>query len=119
MKTLVEFHGLDRSEAVEQDAFAKAEALARYFDRIVMCRVTIEAPHRHQHKGEHYRVRFDLTIPGAEIVAGREPTESAGHEDVYVALRDAYRAARRQLKDNVQRRRNRLTRAARGSVTPR
>jgi ribosome-associated translation inhibitor RaiA len=108
MKTLIEFHGVERSEAVEQNALAKAEKLARHFDRINTCRVTIEAPHRHQHKGEHYRVRFDVTAPGMEIVAGREPTRAADHQDVYVALRDAYHAARRQLEDAVRRRRDRF-----------
>jgi ribosome-associated translation inhibitor RaiA len=39
-------------------------------------------------------VRVDLRVPGREIVASREH-----HEDVYVALRDAFESAHRQLED--------------------
>jgi cold shock CspA family protein len=45
-------------------------------------------------------VKVDLRVPGREIVA------SADHgEDVYVALRDAFDAAKRQLEETVRVRR--------------
>ncbi len=103
MKTIVEFHGVAQSEAIERYALARAEKLARFFDRIVVCRVAIEAPHQHHRKGKHYRVRVDITVPGGEVVAGRDPTPAAAHKDVYVAMRDTFLAARRRLEDYVRR----------------
>lgn len=44
-------------------------------------------------------------MPGSEIVVNREPSEHHAHEDVYVAIRDAFRAARRQVQDAVRKRR--------------
>jgi ribosome-associated translation inhibitor RaiA len=52
----------------------------------------LEAPHRHKHQGKLFSVRLDVTVPGKEIVANHEQ-----HEDMYVALRNAFNAARRQL----------------------
>lgn len=88
------------SEAVEDRIRTKAEKLDRYYDRIMGCRVVVESPQRHQHQGKLYSVRVDLTVPGAELVANR-----ALHEDVYVAIRDAFDAMTRQLEDYARRQR--------------
>jgi ribosome-associated translation inhibitor RaiA/cold shock CspA family protein len=99
----VTFRGIAPSDAVEADIRARAEKLEQFYDRITSNRVTVEAPHRHHHKGNLYRVCVDLTVPGGEIVVGRDPEEHHAHEDVYVAIRDAFDAARRQLEDHVRR----------------
>lgn len=88
------------SEAAEAAIREKAAKLDTFYDRIMSCRVLVEAPHRSQQNGVLYNVRIDLTIPGAELVVKREP-----HEDVYVAIRDAFAAARRQLQSHVRRQR--------------
>jgi cold shock CspA family protein len=79
------------------------DELEGVFDGIVSCRVSVEAPHRHHHHGQHYRVRIDLGVPGDHIVVARSPDENGAHEDAHVALRDAFRASRRQLEDYVRR----------------
>ncbi|MBI5197888.1 MAG: HPF/RaiA family ribosome-associated protein [Nitrospirae bacterium] len=88
------------SEVVDADIRDKAARLDSFYDQIMGCRVTVEAPHRHQHQGMLYNVRIDITVPGAELVVKREP-----HEDIYVAVRDAFDAARRQLEDFARRQR--------------
>ncbi|TAK09934.1 MAG: HPF/RaiA family ribosome-associated protein [Candidatus Manganitrophaceae bacterium] len=88
------------SEVAEEDIREKAAMLDEYYDRIMSCHVIVDAPHRHRHKGLLYDVRIDLTVPGAELVIRREP-----NEDVYVAIRDAFDAARRQLEDFARRQR--------------
>jgi cold shock CspA family protein len=49
-----------------------------------------------------FRVRVDLKVPGGEIVVGRDPEAHHTHEDVYVAIRDAFDATRRLLEDHVR-----------------
>ena len=78
--------------------------LEQFFDRIVSCRVVIEAPKR-RHHGDLYHVRVDLKVPGKEIVVKRDPPEHHAHEDIYVAIRDCFDAVRRQLEDHVRHRR--------------
>ena len=99
----ITFHQLPPSPALEADVRARVDELATFFDRIVSCRVLIEAPHNHHHQGQLYRVRIELGVPGERIVVGRSPDEDGAHGDPYVAVRDAFRAARRQLEDHVRR----------------
>ncbi|HZR45534.1 MAG TPA: HPF/RaiA family ribosome-associated protein [Candidatus Manganitrophaceae bacterium] len=82
------------SEVAEADIREKAALLDAYYDQIIGCHVTVDAPHRHQHKGLLYDVRIDMTVPGSELAIRREP-----NEDIYVAIRDAFDAARWQLED--------------------
>lgn len=117
------------SDAIEANIREKAAKLDLFYDRIMSCRVVVEAPHRHHHKGKLYHVRVDITVPGGELVIRREPrrlaepalryqkvtggeqvenhdlSKYAAHEDIYLAIRDAFDAARRKLQDYARRRR--------------
>ncbi len=101
----VTFRGMDPSPAVEARAREMAERLKRHRDRITSCRVVIEAPHRHHHKGKLYTVAIDVTYPGGEVVANRGKRFDHSHEDVYVAIRDAFKAMRRRLDEGARIRR--------------
>lgn len=103
----ITFRDVPPSAAVEARIREEAEALGQYDDRIIRCRVVVEMPHRHQHQGRLFDIRIDLTVPGREIVIGRDGPSDHAHEDVYVAIRDAFEAARRQLQEHVRRRRER------------
>lgn len=97
----VTFRHMETSEALLADIEEKAAKLDRFSDHIMACRVVVEAPHQHHHKGNLYRIAIDLTVPGGEIVASRSADEHHAHEDVYVAVRDAFNAVQRQLEDFV------------------
>lgn len=98
----ITFRNVPPSEAVEAKIRERAEKLERISDNIMACRVTVETPHKHHYKGSTYQVRIDLTVPGNEIVVSRDPGLNHAHEDVYVAVRDAFDAVRRQLEDYVR-----------------
>jgi len=99
----VSFRNMDRSDAVEAAVREAAGKLERFHDRITGCHVLIEAPHRRHQQGKLYHVRVDVLVPGGEVVVNRDPPEHHAHEDVYVAIRDAFDAARRRLEDYVRR----------------
>ena len=101
----IAFRNVDPSQAVEAYVRERAEKLDRFYDRIMACRVVIEVPHKHHHKGNLYRARIDLTVPDGELVFSKEPGDDHAHEDIYVAIRDAFEGAQRQLEDYVRRRR--------------
>jgi len=96
------------SEAIESQIREKAGTLERFYEKITNCRVIVEAPHRRHHKGKLYHVRVDIAVPGGELVVKREPSQHASHEDIYVAIRDAFEAARRELQDYARRRRGQV-----------
>jgi ribosomal subunit interface protein len=93
---------MDPSDAVEERIRERAARLERFHDRITSCNVFVEVPHRHHQKGQLYEVHIHVRVPGDEIVVRRDGAH--GHEDVYVAVRDAFAAMERQLEDFVRRR---------------
>lgn len=103
----ITFRDIEPSTSIEANIREKALRLERFSDHIIACRVVVEMPHRRHHQGKLYHVRLDLTLPGGELVVSREPTAHHAHEDVYVAIRDAFDAAARQLEDYVRRQRGR------------
>lgn len=94
----ITIRGIEHSDALEKHIREKAGKLDEFFDRIMSCRVVVEVPHKHHQQGKQFTVRIDIGVPGSEIVVNRDHGE-----DVYVALRDAFDAARRQLEDYARR----------------
>ncbi|MEW6602979.1 MAG: HPF/RaiA family ribosome-associated protein, partial [Nitrospirota bacterium] len=91
---------LDLSKALEFEIRKRAEKLVKFYSRITRCKVVLESPHRHRQQGKRYHVQIVMSVPGAELVVKRNP-----HEDLHVAIRDSFDAARRQLEDYSKRRR--------------
>ena len=98
----ISFRNMDPSPAVEERIRKKAAKLERFHDRIIGCTVVVEAPHRHHHKGKLYNVRVDISVPGKDVVVDRAKPLDHAHEDVYVAIRDAFDAAIRRLEDQAR-----------------
>lgn len=99
----ITFHGVPHSDAVATRVREKTSKLEQLCSQIISCRVVVEAEHHHQHQGNLFHVRIDLNVPNKHIVVSREHHDKQAHEDVYVALRDAFDAARRQLENYVGR----------------
>ncbi len=128
----ITFRNMPPSRAIEANIREKVDKLDSLYDGIMSCRVIVEAPHRHHHKGKAYQVRIDMTVPGDEIVVNRapkrlevarsihpeeleselaeshEPSKHGAHEDAYVAIRDAFNAAGRKLQDHARRKRGKV-----------
>ncbi|GMV01685.1 MAG: hypothetical protein AMXMBFR52_13410 [Burkholderiales bacterium] len=94
----INFRGMDTSPALETLIRDKTAKLEQFHPNVTGCRVVIDKPHQHKQQGEHFIVSIDVSVPGSNIVANH-----AHHEDVNVALRDAFFAARRQLEEHAMR----------------
>jgi len=106
----IKFRNLEPSPAIEADVRKHAEKLEHFDHEIVSCRVSVESPHKHKHKGRLYHVVINIRTKGDEITVSRMPDDEHAHEDVYVAIRDAFKAARRQLQDHLKKRRGHVKR---------
>ena len=93
--TQITFRNMESSPAVEAQLRERAEALERYFPSIIACRIAVETAHRHHQQGRLFPIRTRLSVPGREIVVSRDPAEHHAHEEIGVAIRDAFDAARR------------------------
>lgn len=92
----ITYRAMKRSEALDQRIRDKAAKLQTFYPRITSCRVAVEERHRKRQQGNEFCVRLDIRVPQSEIAINRDH-----HEDVYVALRDAFDAARRKLEDRA------------------
>jgi ribosomal subunit interface protein len=90
-------HGVSHSEALEADIREHAAKLEQFHPRMTSCRVTVEETRRHHQQGREFTIRVDVRVPGKEIVVTRDH-----HEDVYVALRDAFDSAKRQIEEVIR-----------------
>jgi ribosomal subunit interface protein len=95
----ISFSNMTASDAVRARIEELAGRLDRFHDRIMSCRVVVSASTRRQRSGRIYHVSIDLKLPGHEIAINRGPAEDHAHEDVYVAIRDAFDAAVRRIED--------------------
>jgi ribosomal subunit interface protein len=90
----ITLHGIEHSDALYNSVREKLEKLDHYYEHIMSCRVTLELAGRHKHHGKQFSVRIDLKAPGGEIAITHQHDE-----DLQIALRDAFDAARRRLED--------------------
>lgn len=96
----ISFRHVDPSPALEARIRKLAARLDHFSSHIMRIHVVVDAPHEHHHQGNLFDVRIDITTPGNEISIRRAHPRTHAHEDPYVALRDAFRAARRKLEDH-------------------
>ncbi|MEJ5210213.1 MAG: HPF/RaiA family ribosome-associated protein [Burkholderiales bacterium] len=99
----VTFRDIPHSDAIETAIREKADKLDRFYDRIMAVRAVVGTIQRHHRQGKLYNIRLDITVPGGEIVINRDKAE-----DIYVAIRDAFDAARRKLEDFARRQRGEI-----------
>lgn len=106
LTTHVTFKGIDHSDALEAWIQEWAAKLGRSNRFVSRCEVVVEAPHRHHRHGRRWHVSVKLDLPGGPLAVTRDPGIDEAHEDPYVAVRDSFRAVRRQLEDSLDRRRH-------------
>jgi ribosome-associated translation inhibitor RaiA len=119
----ITFRHIESSPAVEARIRDEADGLDAAYHSITSCRVIVEAPAPQQHHGQIFHIRIFMAVPGKEIAVNHQASkhstlvqegareveksqEPGGeHKDIYVAISDAFAAARRQLEDYVRVRR--------------
>ena len=92
----IAFVGATASEPPRAEVFAWLAKLGLLTASMTEGRVVIEAVDE-DHKERRYRVRMDLTMPHGIVTVGHDHPNNAAHEDIYVAIRNAFRAGRREL----------------------
>ncbi len=88
----ITLHDMPHSAALEARIRQKVAKLERFCPRMNSCHVVVAAPHHRQLHWRLLTLRLNVMFPHDEIVITRD-----NHEDVYVLLRDAFVAARREI----------------------
>jgi hypothetical protein len=93
------FIGLEPSKAVESAVHARIVQLERLWPEVMSWRVTVRQEYGHPTQGRPFSVHVELTMRLQDVAFFRM------HEDVSLALRDAFDAARQKLDELVRIRR--------------
>lgn len=104
----IRFKDIPRSPALEAVIREQSDKLEQVCSDIISCRVTVEAPHKHQSKGRLYHVVVDVNVPGKEIVVSHAPEDNPAYQDPYLAVNNSFRAATRRLKNYAKIRRGKV-----------
>jgi len=105
----ISLRGIAPTDKLVKGIRDKAQKLEHFYDRITGCRVALTLDARHQHQGKQFSVHVGVKVPGGAIEVTREHDQN-----IHVALRDAFAAARRQLEDYAREQRGDVKRHAAG-----
>jgi ribosome-associated translation inhibitor RaiA len=115
----IHFHGIEKSEAVEQRVREKIAKLQRHFARMTSCRVGIEVPQRTADRPKVYQIKIEIGIPRRRpIVVSHERKGSHANEELPLAIREAFEAAQRRV-DGAAAKLGRRSKLERGRRRPR
>ena len=98
----IHFHGMETSAALEARIRERFAEIERRCPELTGGRVTVEKESRNHVKGNLFRVSLLLNRPGRDVVVSRSGTKDHGHADVYIALRDSFDAAERQVDETAR-----------------
>jgi putative sigma-54 modulation protein len=95
----VHFHGIEKSDAIEQRVRDKVAKLQKHFERMTSCRVAVEAPQRSTpQKPKVYQIKIEIGMPRRKAtVISHERIGSHANEELPLAIRDAFEAATRKV----------------------
>lgn len=99
----IAFHGFEGAPSLRALIERKIADLERFNPRIVSCQVTVELPHHSKTRGNKWRVKIVVTLPGEDVFVTREASDFRRHEDPIPTVRDAFAQAKRQLQDRRRR----------------
>ena len=115
----IHFHGIEKSEAIEDRVREKVSKLEKHCGRMTRCRVVLEAPHRSPQKPKVFQIKIEISMPRLQpIVVCHEREGSHAHEELPLAIRDAFDAALRKV-DDVSTKVGARTKLERGRRRPR
>lgn len=101
----ISYRDVSQSDALDALITAEADKLERYFGSILGCRVLVEHAHEHQRSGAPFQARITVNLPGEDVFVNG-PADVDGvlkrFKDPALAIRDAFKRARRQLQDRIR-----------------
>lgn len=100
----VTFRDMAPLPSLEGEIRQRAAKLEQFIPDLLSCHVVVEASANRHHQGHVYAVKIDVRVPGDEIFAG----ERQAHEQIEIAVREAFDAMTRRLEDYVRRRRGQV-----------
>lgn len=106
MPLKISFHGLSRSDTLEEIIRENVTKLEKTCDYMVSCTVGIKRDQKRRQTANPFRIRIEMRVPpNHNLVITHESGLKEFAEDLPVAINNAFKTARRQLRKLVEKQR--------------
>ncbi|MFT4763156.1 MAG: putative sigma-54 modulation protein [Oleispira sp.] len=113
----ISFRDIEHSDGIEQLIRDKAGKISSIYDSITGIRAVVAMPHNHSNKGKLAHVSLEIGLPGETVAITNDNHDNKAHEDMYVAVKDAFEVAQRKVR-KIHEKRHDLKRRAGSAATP-
>jgi cold shock CspA family protein/ribosome-associated translation inhibitor RaiA len=116
----IAFHNLPPSPDLEALIRQHVDKLVERHSELIACRVSLEALHQQHQTGNVCEVHVTLSVPGRDLAISREPhkaKERYARPDIRTSIRDAFKAAERQLESHKGKQRQDTSKPSASAVT--
>lgn len=113
----ISFRDIEHSDGIEQLIREKAGKITDKYDSITGIRAVVAMPHNHSNKGKIAHVSLEFGLPGETVAITHDNHDKAAHEDMYIAVKDAFDIAQRKIR-KIHEKRHDLKRRAGAAATP-
>ena len=96
--SVISYHNLDPSPAVDTIARRRIEKLERLFSGIIGCDLALEALQRRKRHGRTVRAHLVVHLPGPDLSVERTVAQGSAQDDLILAVNRAFSAAEKMLK---------------------
>lgn len=102
----ISFQGGDTSEALSQLITGHVETLEQLYGRMTACHVVVKIPDKHHRTSNLFSANIHMTLPGGiDINIDHTPQADNRFASPQFAVNDAFRRAKRLLKDRAKKQR--------------
>lgn len=102
----ISFQGGDTSDALRQLILEHVDALEQLYGRLTACHVAIKVPDKHHRSSGLFSANIHMTLPGGiDINIDHTPQADDRFSSPQFAVNDAFRRAKRLLKERAQKQR--------------
>ncbi|MSP74574.1 MAG: hypothetical protein EXR12_00415 [Rhodospirillaceae bacterium] len=102
----ISFQGGDTSEALSQLITEHVDTLEQLYGRMTACHVAVKIPDKHHRTSNLFSANIHMTLPGGiDINIDHTPQADARFANPQFAVNDAFRRAKRLLKDRARKQR--------------
>ena len=102
----ISFQGGDSSEALSQLIAGHVDTLEQLHGRMTACHVVVKIPDKHHRTSNLFSANIHMTLPGGiDINIDHTPQADDRFASPQFAVNDAFRRAKRLLKDRAQKQR--------------
>ncbi|MEN9723173.1 MAG: Cold shock protein CspB [Pseudomonadota bacterium] len=105
--TQVYFRNFPVTMALRTLVYQRVLHIQRTYGRILSCSISASTAHRRHRVGNPINVRVSIQFPRGQVITTYAESPSLAQPNLQMALRDAFLAARKQLRRQIDRRRGR------------